>query len=69
MIAYIIEQLSTKTHFITSDLLDVFDAIGKVTDGTPILITTKELTVGEFEKETKYIQALNMSIKIPKSLQ
>lgn len=68
MIAYIIEQMSTKTHFVTSDLLDVFDAIGKVTDHTPILITTKELTVAEFEKELKYIQALNMSITIPKQI-
>lgn len=69
MIAYIIEQLSTKTNFITSDFLDVLDAIGKVTDGTPVLITTKELTVAEFEKETKYIQTLNMSIKMPKPIQ
>lgn len=68
MIAYIIEQATTKKHFITSDLMDVFEAIEKVTDGTPILITTKELTVAEFEKEIKYIQALNMSIKLPNTL-
>lgn len=68
MIAYIIKQESTKTLFVTSDLIDVFDAIGKVTDHTPVLITTKELTVAEFEKEVKYIQALNMTIKNPKPI-
>ena len=60
MIAYKIEQITTKTSFMTSDMMDVFEAIEKVTDGTPILITTKELTVLEFEKEVKELQALNL---------
>jgi hypothetical protein len=59
MIAYKIEQKSTKTIYLTSDLLDVFDTIGMVSDGTPVLITTKELTVAEFENEVKIIAVNN----------
>lgn len=62
MIAYKIEQASTNTNYITSDLLDVFDKIGTVTDGTPVLITTKELTVAEFENEVKMIAINNQKI-------
>ncbi|MEI7504854.1 MAG: hypothetical protein WCJ61_16385 [Paludibacter sp.] len=62
MIAYKIEHQSTKTIYLTSDLLDVFDTIGKVSDGTPVLITTKELTVAEFENEVKIIAVTNQTI-------
>ena len=65
MIAYKITQPSTQTAFITSDLLDVFSAIEKETDGTPVMIITKEMTVTEFENEAKMIAALQMTIKIP----
>ena len=61
MIAYKIEQQSTKTIYLTSDLLDVFDTIGTVSDGTPVLITTKELTVAEFENEVKIIAVNNQT--------
>jgi len=63
MIAYRIEQESTKTKLITSDILDVFNAIEKVTDGTPVLITTKELSVTEYENEVKLLAVLNISMK------
>ena len=33
MIAYKIEQTSTNTIYLTSDLKDVFDTIGTVSDG------------------------------------
>ena len=59
MIAYKIEQASTNTIYLTSDLLDVFDTIGTVSDGTPVLITTQELTVTEFENELKMIAINN----------
>lgn len=62
MIAYKIEQLSTKTRIITSDILDVFNAIEKVTDGTPVMITTKELSVAEFNEEASLLAILNMSM-------
>ena len=65
MIAYVIEQLSTKTKFITSDILDVWTAIEKVTDGTPVLITTKELSVTEFKEQVELFAVLNLSIKTP----
>ena len=55
MIAYKIEQPSTKTQFMTSDILDVFGVIEKVSDGTPVQITTKELTVKEYEDEVKLL--------------
>lgn len=63
MIAYKIEQPSTKTKFMTSDILDVFGVIEKVSDGTPVLITTKELTVAEYEEEVKLLSILNLSMK------
>lgn len=63
MIAYLIEQVSTKTKFITSDILDVFNAVEKVTDGTPVQITTKELSVAEYEDEVRMLAALKMTIK------
>ena len=62
MIAYKIEQNSTGTIYLTSDLMDVFDTIGAVTDGTPVLITTKELTVTEFENEVKRIAISNQTM-------
>jgi len=62
MIAYKIEQTSTNSIYLTSDLKDVFDTIGKVSDGTPVLITTKELTVSEFENELKMIAINNQTI-------
>jgi len=65
MKAYIIKQESTKTHFITSDIIDVLNMIENVSDHTPILITTKVLTVEEFRSELKLIQALNMSLTPP----
>ena len=61
MIAYKIEQNSTCTIYLTSDLLDVFDTVGTVSDGTPVLITTKELTVAEFENEVKMIALTNQT--------
>jgi hypothetical protein len=61
MIAYKIEQNSTGTIYLTSDLMDVFDTIGAVTDGTPVLITAKELTVAEFENEVKLIAINNQT--------
>lgn len=64
MIAYLIEQVSTKTKFITSDILDVFNAVEKVTDGTPVQITTKELSVAEYESEVRMLAALKMTIKL-----
>lgn len=63
MIAYLIEQASTKTKFITSDILDVFNTVEKVTDGTPVQITTKELSVAEYESEVRMLAALKMTIK------
>jgi hypothetical protein len=62
MIAYKIEQTSTNSIYLTSDLLDVFNTIGIVSDGTPVLITTKELTVAEFENELKMIAINNQTI-------
>ena len=47
--------------------MDVFNVIEKVTDGTPVKITTKELTVAEYEKEVKLLAVMNLSMKeIPK---
>jgi hypothetical protein len=63
MIAYRIEQESTRTNIITSDIFDVWDAIEKVTDGTPVKITTKELSVNEYEDEARLLATLNMSMK------
>ena len=63
MIAYRIEQPSTKTNIITSDILDVFNIIEKVTDGTPVMITTKELSVAEYENEVKFIATMNLSMQ------
>lgn len=65
MKAYIIKQESTKTHFITSDIIDVLNMIENVSDHTPILITTKVLTVEEFRSELKLIQVLNMTLTPP----
>lgn len=65
MVAYQVEQASTKTKFITSDILDVWTAIEKVTDGTPVQITTKELSVTEFNQQVELLAVLNLSIKTP----
>lgn len=67
MVAYIVEQESTKTRFITSDIIDVFNTIEKVTDGSPVLITTKELSVPEFEEKVKFFAVLNISMNPPRT--
>lgn len=63
MLAYRIEQESTKTKIITSDILDVFNVVEKVTDGTPVMITTKEMSVEQFNTEARFLAALNLSMK------
>jgi hypothetical protein len=60
MIAYDIQQPSTQTNLIASDLMDVLDVITKVSDGTPVQIITKEMTVSEFEKEVQGKAALQI---------
>lgn len=60
-----IQQEITRTDFITTDFMDVWNALEKSTDGEPLTITPKEMTVPEYEKEVKLIAALNLSIKTP----
>lgn len=64
MIAYDIQQPSTQTNLMASDLMDVLDVITKVSDGTPVQIITKEMTVAEFEKEVQ--RKATLQITIPK---
>ena len=61
MTAYYIQQNSTNINYLTSDLLDVLETIGTVTDGTPVMISTKELSVTEFENEVKLIAINNQT--------
>jgi len=65
MKAFIIQQESTRTHYITTDFMDVWNELDKSPDGEPMTITPKEMTVPEYENEVKLIAALNLSIKTP----
>jgi hypothetical protein len=53
MKAYIIEQKSSMTKFITSDFMDVWTMVDESEDNEPIIITPREMTVKEFEQEVK----------------
>ncbi len=55
MKTYRIEHKPTKTNFLTTDFMDVWNELEKVPDGDTVAITVKEMTVAEFNEELKTV--------------
>ena len=55
MRAYRIEHEPSKTDFLTTDFMDVWNECEILLDGDTLTITVKEMTVAEFNEEIKNV--------------
>jgi len=65
MQTYRIQHPPTKTDFLTTDFMDIWNELEKIPDGDEISIKKEEMTVPEFDTEIKKLAVLNLTIKTP----
>ena len=53
MKTYRIQRNESKTDFLTTDFMDIWNVLEKTTDGEDVIITPREMTVSEFNNEIK----------------